>query len=487
MTELLVAVLLILLIIIGALIYRLQRTKKKLSHMKKRRSAIVGEEKRVFQFLQHLGDHLRSGSSTKELHKAIVDGAIEVLMAKEGALYLVGEDKDRLVPKYLSKGCPPLYPIDDNATPTGTATGSVSRPKSLMSYLRLQSVPADCGVLGECFEKRKVVHVKNLFDHESWEGKFDVVFGKQEAEVLIAPMIYGNEPLGALVVAVPDERSTFMNNDTLVFQSLAEQSAQTLANAMIHREASQKRQLEREIRTAREVQRVLLPRNNPTLEDYVIAATNKPARMVGGDYYDFIKVDEDRCGVVIADVSGKGVPASLLMAMARSVLRSHARGVRYPAEVMRTVNHSLFPDMREDMFITMAYLVLDRTRNDIAMARAGHDPPLVYRKATGEVEDISVPGIAVGLDAGRAFDRVTRDHTLSVDSGDVVILYTDGVTEAVNAEGEEFGVERFTALVKEHAPSGAQALVDATDSTVEKFSGGLQQADDITLVVIAKK
>src|SRR5207302_3404911 len=181
---------------------------------------------------------------------------------------------------------------------------------------------------------------------------------------------------------------------------------------------------------------------------FEISGINVPARQVSGDYFDYIKVDEERLGVAIADVSGKGVPASLIMAICRSVLRSQAAQNVSPAEVLRKVNRQLYPDIKEDMFISMAYLILDHARGGVTMARAGHDAPLLYKRASETIEPLKTPGMVVGIDSGDVFDRLTADVAVPLESDDSILLYTDGITEALDDEGNEFGLERTIAAMR---------------------------------------
>src|SRR5204862_4980172 len=154
------------------------------------------------------------------------------------------------------------------------------------------------------------------------------------------------------------------------------------------------------------------------------SSINCPALQVICDYFDYTRVDEHRLGVAIADVSGKGVPASLIMAICRSVLRSQAPQNPSPADVLKAVNRQLYPDIKEDMFISMAYLVVDFSVGSITLARAGHDAPLLYRRAQQTVEFIKSPGMVVGIDSGSVFDRITSDFVISLEQDDCLVLYT---------------------------------------------------------------
>jgi len=280
---------------------------------------------------------------------------------------------------------------------------------------------------------------------------------------------------------------SFTANDFAVFRSAAEQSSFAIGNARLHRVAHEKRAMESELQNAREVQRILLPQQDPLIAGFRISGTNVPARIISGDYYDYINLLDGQLGIVIADVSGKGVPAGLLMAMCRSALRSFAPGEASPSLAMAAVNRLLFPDIREDMFVSMAYGILDPATGALTLSRAGHDPALIYRRETGTVELLRSPGLALGIDSGAVFERVTRDISVEMNSGDCMLLYTDGVKEAVGADDEEYGMERLSESFRQAALLGAEAVLTKVQEDLKKFTGDSAQMDDITLVAIEKR
>ena len=220
---------------------------------------------------------------------------------------------------------------------------------------------------------------------------------------------------------------------------------------------------------------------------FVIAGKNIPARHVSGDYFDYFPVGDLHFGVVIADVSGKGIPAALITAMCRSVLRANARDTLSPAAVLAAVNRNLFPDIRQDMFITMIYAVLARDGSTVTLARAGHTDPCVWRNKTGEVEVLAAPGIAVGIDKGEVFERSTMDVSIKMETGDCLLFYTDGVNEAEDHKGLLFGEERLKDVFRKTVHEGAAAVVEGIPVAVEAFLGGVPQQDDITLVAVKKR
>jgi sigma-B regulation protein RsbU (phosphoserine phosphatase) len=174
------------------------------------------------------------------------------------------------------------------------------------------------------------------------------------------------------------------------------------------------------------------------------------------------------------------------MAMCRSVLRSQAPENASPSEVLKKVNRQLYPDIKEDMFISMAYLVLDHVRATVTLSRAGHDAPLLYRRATQELTKLKPPGLVLGIDSGSVFDRIANDFAVPLERDDCLVLYTDGVTEALDANGEEYGLDRMMHSVRATAMNGPSAVITRLIEDLRSFVGSTPQNDDITLIVIRK-
>jgi sigma-B regulation protein RsbU (phosphoserine phosphatase) len=172
--------------------------------------------------------------------------------------------------------------------------------------------------------------------------------------------------------------------------------------------------------------------------------------------------------------------------MCRSVIRSQAPGKESPAEVLQRVNRQLYPDIKEDMFISMVYLILDAHSDVVRMARAGHDPPYVFRAATGKIESLNPKGMALGIDSGEVFDRVCADFEFTLEPGDYVLLYTDGATEALDAAGDEFGAERLVRSLQASASGNAANVIRRVTDDIKTFVGATPQYDDITLIAIRK-
>ncbi|MBK1856497.1 SpoIIE family protein phosphatase [Verrucomicrobiaceae bacterium 5K15] len=460
----------------------LRQKGRQLAATQREKDDILGEELRMFDFLHHLGEVIGKDISSRQLYKEIVEGFSKVLGADGGALYFLTEDQKYLTPKYISKDCPPLVGV-----PVEIRQRAKKDSRALASHLRLSKVGAAEGVLGATLTGGECLMIPNVKDHESFKDSF--VSYDENVTALLAPLQYSGRDIGvvAIVRRHSSSASLFTGNDFEVFRSASEQSAFALGNAMIHRELVEKRKLDDEIRTAREVQNVLLPSEEPIIPGYRVSGSNTPARMISGDYFDYIELDENQTGVVIADVTGKGVPAGLLMAMCRSVLRLTAKTSASPSEALVQVNRNLFPDVREDMFVSLAYVVLEHGSGNLKLARAGHDPPMMFRSDTGTIENIKPPGLAIGIDEGEVFERVTKDLELEMASGDCLLFYTDGVCEAENRSEGEFGKERLKDVFLKSAPLGSEAVVESVRRAVADFSGDIPQMDDITMIAIEKR
>jgi sigma-B regulation protein RsbU (phosphoserine phosphatase) len=449
---------------------------KRLRQLERSKEEIQIEETLVFDFLHGLGEAFSETIRATDLHRLIVEGAVRILDAQGGALYMMERAGGKLAPAYISQGCPPLMDIPSHILQQGAA--------ALESYLRLHPIAPGDGIIGRVWQTREVLRLANARDLPEFTLMGDNAVGP--SSVMVTPLLYGKQNMGVLALANGPGSAPFTQSDFVVFKSISEQSAFALYNAIVSSDANEKKRLDHDLEIARDIQRILLPSEAPVVEGFEISGLNIPARQVSGDYFDYIKVDDERLGVAIADVSGKGVPASIIMAICRSVLRSQAAGNTSPADVLRKVNRQLYPDIKEDMFISMAYVILDHKRDGVTLSRAGHDAPILYRGATQTSTAVKPPGMVLGIDSGSVFDRVTGDFTLALERGDCLLLYTDGVTEALDAAGNEFGFERMNECVKASAAKGAPAVIARVIDELRSFVGSHPQNDDITLIAIRK-
>ncbi|HEB33227.1 MAG TPA: hypothetical protein ENI15_20495 [Spirochaetes bacterium] len=244
--------------------------------------------------------------------------------------------------------------------------------------------------------------------------------------------------------------------------------------------------LRRELQLAQEIQNALLPKEVPKLEGFEIDAAYRAALEVGGDYYDFFEVDENSIGIVVADVSGKGIGSSMVMTMIRTAMRLEARGNKRASYVLDKVNRVAIGDIRKGMYITMFYVILDSKKRSVNFASAGHNPMILYRDETKSVSFLNPGGIAVGIDLGdpEEFNKRITSEKLKLKKGDILFIYTDGITEAMNEKREQYGEKRLIEFIKKYNHLPASDFKLRLNEEIATFTKGYPQTDDITFVVL---
>jgi sigma-B regulation protein RsbU (phosphoserine phosphatase) len=246
----------------------------------------------------------------------------------------------------------------------------------------------------------------------------------------------------------------------------------------------EKDRIARELEIAQEIQTNILPRNYPQAPEIEFAGAYQSAREIGGDYYDFLEIDENRLAFLVADVSGKSLPGMLVMLLTRDIVRQQRRLHADPVALLSSVNRELRQNIRKGMFVTMFYGVVDRSTGTVNFASAGHNP-LIHMDQSGERLDlIKTKGFPLGLMPSEQFEQRIELGRVHLRPGDWLIQYTDGINEAQNTVGEEFGMERFTDLLKISCHGQATELVQATLARLREFVAGADQYDDITLLTM---
>jgi hypothetical protein len=253
------------------------------------------------------------------------------------------------------------------------------------------------------------------------------------------------------------------------------------------RRISERERMQKELEIARNVQIGLLPKTNPEIKGFDIGGTCLPAKEVGGDYFDFVTLGPKKLGIAIGDVSGKGVPAAIYMTLTKGILQSHADETISPRLVLNKVNKLLYRNMEKNSFVSMFYAVLDINDKTLTFARAGHNPGILINQKDGSSQELNTDGIALGLEEGTIFNEMLHEQTIDLASGDTLVFYTDGFTEAMNPLQEEYGEDRFIKLIAANRTMPAQGLIDILVKSVKVFSEDAPQHDDMTVVVIKIK
>ncbi|HMS33560.1 MAG TPA: PP2C family protein-serine/threonine phosphatase [Ignavibacteria bacterium] len=303
---------------------------------------------------------------------------------------------------------------------------------------------------------------------------------------LMIPTVIKNEINNLICIGKKLNNTCYTNEDVEFLESIVNLSLISIQNTELFREYLEKQKIENELKIAREIQLALLPGELPEITGYDISGVNLPALQVGGDYYDMIKLTDTKTALVIADVSGKGTPASLLMANIQSAVHSYLKlylEISFDlAKVTEKINELIYENTSSDKFITFFWGILDSEKNTFEYINAGHNPPYLLKNG-GEILQLTEGGFMIGiLDFGVTYEV----GKVEIEKNDVLAFYTDGVTEAMNTAGDEFGDKRLTGLMKEYKDSSSSEILEEIKNSIVNFSRDTAQYDDITLIVLKK-
>jgi len=305
------------------------------------------------------------------------------------------------------------------------------------------------------------------------------------SRLICAPLKTRDQVVGVILLGRPEGQPEFAAGDEKLLTALAGQAANAIETARLHQEEVNRQRLEEELAIGRQIQLSLLPEACPVVPGWEFAAVYRPATQVGGDLYDFLEFPGDprQIGLVIADVTGKGVPAALFMALCRTVVRVNSNRDQGPAAALMQANQFIARDNRPGLFLSAFYAILDSETGRLVYSSAGHNWPLWLRSAAGEIEELAAHGIVLGLFR----DIQLEERAIEVGPGDLLVFYTDGVPEAMNGAGEMFGEGRLQAVVGSDPEASSQQVAQAILQAVEAFTGDIPPSDDLTLFVLKRQ
>lgn len=434
------------------------------------------EREAAIELMDSIGERMTRRIDLEDTLKVIANYVVGATSAESSAIFLYNEEDQTLQARVVIGLFPPL--LEDGRIP--------SRENYRPEFMNREKIPLGSGLIGKVAQGEEPLLIAEAEADarvpESIHREFDV------DSLLLCPMRVRSRMLGVIGIANKKGSGVFTARDKTLLLGLADQAAVAVDLVKLYDYVDEQRRLEHELSIAQDFQNMLLPRSLPEISDYEFGALNKTALVVGGDFFDFFLIDHDHLAVVIGDVSGKGVPGALIMAMVRSVIRAEARDTFSPKEVLRRVNEGVRSDTKESVFVTLTYGILDLHTNRFRFARAGHEPTLLRRagmNGSGDdhVEVYKPEGVAAGLLDSEIFSRI-EEVEVQLSPGDMVLLYTDGANEAINPAREEYGRERMIGLLKEKANRPPGQFLKLLRDDIQNFSKGIPQQDDITLVAL---
>ncbi len=393
---------------------------------------------------------MNSSLDFEDVLNTVMDAVMQVTKAQRGVLMIAGDDTSELHVQ-VARG------VED-----GDIEGAYSRT-----------------IVNEVVTNRQSLLTNNAQLDERYKAGESIILRGLRA-IMCVPMIVKNGRLVGVIYCDTALRfGVFTESDHRLLDVVAGQAGIAIENARLYRVAVEKGRLDRELQMAREIQESLLPRRIPDLTGYEVAPRWRSAREVAGDFYDLFDLGGDAMGVVIADVSDKGAPAALFMASARSTIRSHAFAGFSALDTLARTNTLMLDDGEGTMFVTVYYSVLQRG-GLTSHINAGHNPPLHYQSASHHIETLPIGGRPIGWFA----DNPLRATEIQLVAGDILVYYTDGLTDAENIAGEAYGVERLAAVLLSAKDLSAAEILQQIESSVDAFVLDAPVFDDLTLCVI---
>jgi len=436
----------------------------------------------VVRFMREMVGALGDGLHREELFQRIGRAALQCSGALSACVYEV-------LPGGRLRGAAVegLFP-PQRQVPEASRGKLATRARYIEQILRSETLEPGEGVVGAVASARRGELIVDGASDPRIIDHGDEVLAVRS--LIAMPIEFRGDLLGVLVVANPLDGGAFSETDFSLVQSLAEQAGLALHNNEFLALQLEKRQLDVDLALAQEIQQVLVPQKLPHVHGLEMDVRYIPAKEVGGDLVDVIGLSEGRVAVVIADVSGKSVGASILMAICRTRIRHAFTNSQSPAEVLREVNRGMAEEFRRDKFVTALVCVVDGNTGDVAIARAGHEGPLIASRPAGKSAFScafpSLDGMALGIGELAMFDEAMIEQTVHLDFGDLLVLYTDGVTGAVNDEGKEFSSARFADAVRALASRRASDVCDGVLETIRRFTGATRFSDDLSFVVVRR-
>lgn len=443
---------------------------------------LIQENQIVVEFMHNMVEAIGEGVDRRELFKRVVHAAILSTGALSACVFEYMDEGRKLRGSAVEGLFPPHRPL-----PESSRLKLTTRARFIEQILRSEEFEVGEGVVGAVAKNAQGVLIPDAEQDPRIIRHEDPAL--RVKSLIVVPINFRDTKIGVLAIVNPVDGIAFNETDLSLANSLAEQAALAIHNLDLMEMQIEKNRLDLDINLASNIQGMLLPKEFPKRPNLEIGAIYKPAQKVGGDLYDVFEIDENRIGFAIADVSGKGIPASLVMAICQNNLRHFSKQFSSPAKVLTEMNRAIENEMRRDMFVTLIYAIADIKNEQITLARAGHELPAYYHSEDSDanrvgLELISSEGMALGMVPTELFEMVIQEVTIPFRKGDLLLLYTDGITETTNQSNIEFSNARLADAIRLLHDRSAEELNNGLVEAVSRFAGTKQAHDDITLLSI---
>jgi sigma-B regulation protein RsbU (phosphoserine phosphatase) len=424
----------------------------------------------LFDFMRTIGSAMTERIEVKSVLNYVIKNLVKFSGAEAGVVLLRDGNDNSLKLEIMDGFFPPPFPIPQ-----------IVKSKLLGVQRMFESTPIKMGetVFGVVAAENRSIHIRNTLDSPLMEAnvKDDTLFINT---IIAIPLIVNKEVFGVVAICGRRKHIYFSELDFERAKIFAEFASLTLDSLYSYAQLLEKQEIEREVSIAATIQKKLLPGRMPKAIQSMVAAYSKPAKGVSGDYYDIIPLTKaGKFALVICDVAGKGVPASLIMVMIRTIVHLIAGSVKDAGMVVNWINRGIAGAIDIERFATLSYVVYDPTSHTLEYSNAGHHPAWHHRVKTGEITRIDSPGLPVGLERDTNYQRVR----IKLESEDVIMFYTDGIIESLNPQGEQYEEERLKTVFKDNLHKKPKEILDSINEDIDRFVSGGKQHDDMTLIV----
>lgn len=426
--------------------------------------------RQIFNFLQTIGSAMKERSEIERVLDLSVKSIVENTSASSGAIFLIDEYDDVLTLKARQGYFPPPFPVPKAVR---NKIGGVEK------YLESAKIKLGETIFGEVAQSGESRYIRSVAEDPRMEqnARRDEL---SMSSIIVIPFIVLQRVFGVLGLVKRDEGDFFSENDFDRAKLFADYVSLILENLFTYIELLEKQEIEREVGIAADIQTQLLPKLLPRIKNAGVSAYSVPARGVSGDYYDIIPLREGKFAMVICDVAGKGVPASLVMVMIRTIIHLIASSSRSTAQIVSWINKGIAGKIDIDRFATLSFFTFDPATGALQYSNAAHHPAMIYRAATGSIEQLDTDGLPIGIEREARYGQ--RETRLA--NGDIIMMYTDGVVEAMDSRGRQYEDERLKSIFVDNASLGAEDLVKVIRTDIDAFAENAKQHDDQTLMLM---
>ncbi len=424
----------------------------------------------MFDFMKNFGNALTNKINLEEILHIIVSSAVNNIGADAGTILMLDEYEDKLNVRATQGLFPPLYEVPEVIK---------VKASSVKRYFKDTPITIGQTILGEAVKTVKPIFIRNSSeDHRmQYNTGNDILY---ISSIIVVPLIVSGKILGVLSTVKRIENQYFNERDVEHLKTFADAASVTIDNLYTYMEVLEKREIEQDVDTAAEIQQKLLPADFPEIPNLTLAAFNQPAKGVSGDYFDMIEFDNDRIGLFICDVAGKGVSAALVMVMIRTILRLIVAAKHEPATILTWINRGITGSISTDHFATLSFLTYSRRKQEVVYSNAAHLPMLVFKNNENKFIQVDTPGLPIGVESATKYAQ----RRFKLNTNDLVVLYTDGIIETMDIHGNQYSLQSLTGIIQKHKDLTAQEIIGKIKSELTTFADKTKQHDDQTLIVM---